>query len=144
MRLRAALGELYLSSSTRPGRDERVFPSLDAKTLRTSWARIATRADLPAVRMKDLRDTYASHLLTRGISIQWVSRQLGHGSIGVTQSHYARYLGAGEDHVYVEPARLEPGEVPADLLARLADCSQIAHTGDVFTIPVELQVAEIQ
>jgi hypothetical protein len=61
-----------------------------------------------------------------GIPIQFVSRQLGHGGVSVTDQHYAKYLGAnGDEFVYVEPARLDPGEIPADLPApRLADCSQ--------------------
>jgi len=95
------------------------------------------------VRLKELRDTYASHLLTQGIPIQFVSRQLGHGGVSVTEQHYAKYLGAGgEEFTYVEPARLAPGEIPADLLARLTDCSQFAHTRDVFALPGDLAEAE--
>jgi len=91
------------------------------------------------VRIKDLRDTFASQLLTVGIPIQWVSRQLGHSGVSVTERHYAKYLGVGGDEfVYVEPLRLEPGEVPADLLSRLQDCSQSAHKDDPFTIPEHL------
>ena len=93
--------------------------------------------------MKDLRDSFGSWLLTLGIPIQYVSRQLGHGSIAVTETHYAEYLGGGgADHVYVEPPRLADGEVPADLLARVRDCSQAAHTGDPFALPEFLQRAE--
>jgi hypothetical protein len=85
---------------------------------------------------QDLRDTYASYLLTRGIPLQSVSRQLGHGGVSVTEQHYAKYLGVeGDEFVYVEPARLAPGEIQADLLARLADCSQPARTADVFALP---------
>jgi hypothetical protein len=95
------------------------------EAFRDTWRRIVGRADLPGVRIKDLRDTFASQLLTVGIPIQWVSRQLGHGGVSITERHYAKYLGVGGDEfVYVEPLRLEPGEVPADLLSRLQDCSQ--------------------
>jgi hypothetical protein len=36
--------------------------------------------------------------------------------VAVTARHYARWI---EDDHYREPMRIEPGEVPADLLARL-------------------------
>lgn len=141
-RLRAALGELYLSRDPRPRQGARVF-DLTEGDADNAWSRITARADLPGVRMKDLRDTFGSWLLTLGIPIQYVSRQLGHGGIGVTETHYAEYLGEpGADHVYVAPPRLEPGEVPADLLARLRDCSQSAHRGDPFALPEFLQRSE--
>jgi integrase len=140
-RLHGALGNLYLD---RPPSDlnDLIFPEINADSLRPTWQRIIGRADLPGVRVKDLRDTFASQLLTVGIPIQWVSRQLGHSGVSVTERHYAKYLGVGGDEfVYVEPLRLEPGEVPADLLSRLQDCSQSAHKGDPFTVPEVLQSA---
>ena len=85
----------------------------------------------------------AATLLTLGIPIQFVSRQLGHGGVSVTEGHYARYLGSGGDEfLYVEPPRLEAGEIPADLLARIGNCSQIARSGDVFALPSDLEVAD--
>ena len=45
------------------------------------------------------------------------SHQLGHADVAVTARHYARWTGGDE---YRDPVRLLPGEVPADLLARLA------------------------
>ena len=66
--------------------------------------------------MKDLRDTFASQLLTSGVSLGYVSKQLGHADVAVTAKHYARWAGGD---FYREPMVLEPGEVPADLLARL-------------------------
>jgi hypothetical protein len=51
-------------------------------------------------------------------------QQLGHADWSVTARHYARWVGGNH---YVEPARLAPGEVPADLLARFeADHSREA------------------
>ena len=73
------------------------------------------RAGLGHWRPKDLRDTFASHLLTMGINPAYVSRQLGHSDWSVTAKHYARWTGGD---YYVEPQPLLPGEVPADLLAR--------------------------
>ena len=141
-RLRRALGELYLSQSPRPRATDRVF-EIDGNEADRLWKRVVDQASLPGLRMKDLRDTYGSWLLTLGVPIQYVSRQLGHGSIGVTQTHYAEYLGdRGDDQVYVEPPRLGPGEVVADLLSRLANCSQIAHKGDPFELPKFLQATD--
>jgi hypothetical protein len=68
--------------------------------------------------MKDLRDTFASQLLTSGVSLGYVSRQLGHADVAVTAKHYARWAGGD---LYREPMVLEHGEVPADLLARLPE-----------------------
>ena len=39
--------------------------------------------------MKDLRDTFASQLLTAGVQLGYVSAQLGHADVGVTT--YARW-----------------------------------------------------
>ena len=42
--------------------------------------------------MKDLRDTFASQLLTCGVQLGYVSRQLGHSKPTVTADHYAKWL----------------------------------------------------
>ena len=62
------------------------------------------------------RDTFASQLVTCGVPIGYVSKQLGHAGIEITSKHYAKWAG-GDD--YREPLRRKPGEVPADFLARL-------------------------
>ncbi len=76
------------------------------------------RAGIGHRALKDLRDTFASQLLTAGVQLGYVSAQLGHADVAVTARHYARWI-EGEDG-YREPLHLEPGELPADLLARLA------------------------
>ena len=42
---------------------------------------------------KDLRDTFASQLLTAGVQLGYVSGQLGHADVSVTTRHYARWAG---------------------------------------------------
>jgi integrase len=75
---------------------------------------------------KDLRDTIASQLLTAGIQLGYVSRQLGHSDVSVTARHYARWAGGD---AYRSPLEVAEGEVPADLLSRLAESShRINHT----------------
>ena len=56
------------------------------------------------------------------MNLAYVSRQLGHADIQVTTRHYARWCGGDE---YREPMRLLPGEVPADLLARLGWANEV-------------------
>ncbi len=81
------------------------------------WRAICRRARIGHRALKDLRDTFASQLLTAGVQLGYVSMQLGHADLQVTTRHYARWCG-GDD--YRQPMALEPGEVPADLLARIA------------------------
>jgi hypothetical protein len=75
------------------------------------------RAEIGHRALKDLRDTFASQLLTAGVQLGCVSAQLGHSDVAVTARHHARWI---EDDHYRELMRIEPGEVPADLLAPLA------------------------
>ena len=76
----------------------------------------STRAHTP----KDLRDTYASQLLTAGIQLGYVSRQLGHSDVSITARHYARWAGGD---AYRSPLEVREGEVPADLLSPLNERS---------------------
>ncbi len=67
----------------------------------------------------------ASHLLTCGVQLGYVSRQLGHADVAVTARHYAQWIDADE---YRQPLRVQPGEVLADLLARLNESPQSPPT----------------
>ena len=49
-------------------------------------------------------------------------RRFGHADVQVTARHYARWCGGDG---YREPMRLLPGEVPADLLARIASPAEV-------------------
>jgi integrase len=73
-----------------------------------------------------LRDTYASQLLTAGVQLGYISRQLGHADVAITARHYARWCG---DDAYRRPLELAEGEVPADLLARLGESHQSPTIG---------------
>jgi integrase len=125
-RLRDALRRLYRQRARQalqglrelePRDDRLVLPSFCQANFRgRQWGRILRRAGLGHWRPKDLRDTYASQLLTCGVPVAYISRQLGHSDLGTTTKHYARWCG---DDAYREPMGLRPGEVPANLLARL-------------------------
>ena len=122
-RLRSAL----LAWQMEQGRREsgRVV-SIDAANLRNRhFRRVCKAAEITLCRPKDLRDTYASQLLTAGVQLGYVSNQLGHADVAVTATHYARWTGR-ED--YRQPIEVGPGEVPADLLARIPSVwSQNGH-----------------
>jgi len=118
-RLRTALLKWWMAQG-RPGHEERVFPGLeDSNFRRREWADLCGKqgAGLGKRDLKDLRDTFASWLLTLGVQLGYVSKQLGHGDVAVTAKHYARWAGGSG---YRDPFVREPGEVPADFLARLA------------------------
>jgi len=115
-RLRRALREFYLERG-RPADEAFVLEGLDPSNFHgKEWRRIRQRSKLGSVRFKDLRDTYASQLLTAGVQLGYISRQLGHADVAVTAQHYARWV-AGSD--YWDPMARRPGEVPADFLSRL-------------------------
>jgi integrase len=114
-RLRTALLELWIARG-RPEAARVVLSSDQSNYRKRHFARVCKAAKLGARRPKDLRDTFASQLLTVGIPLGYVSEQLGHADVAVTARHYARYLGA---EGFRTPLALAPGEVPADLLARL-------------------------
>jgi integrase len=59
--------------------------------LQSAWVRCRERADLPGVRMHDLRHTYASILINKGVSLYEVQRLLGHHNISMTE-RYAHLL----------------------------------------------------
>ncbi len=95
----------------------RIFPHLDQSNYRSRhFDKVCTRAKLGHRMPKDLRDTYASQLLTVGIQLGYISEQLGHADVAITGRHYARWAGTG---TYRRPLEVRTGEVPTDLLARL-------------------------
>ncbi len=131
-RLRWALLALYQDHDEPPGSEAFVLAGVEPSNFRNrEWRRILKRARIGHRAMKDLRDTFASQLLTAGVQLGYVSAQLGHADVAVTAHHYARWI---EDDHYREPMRIEPGEVPADLLARLSDPNvtplAAGHPGD--------------
>jgi hypothetical protein len=89
------------------------------------WRRILLRARIGHRALKNLRDTFASQLLTAGVQLGYVSQQLGHADVAVTARHYARWAGGD---VYRPPLVLAPGELPADVLAKLVASHQSPTT----------------
>jgi len=141
-RLRAALEELF--TARRPkSLDERLCGDMSGvQFLKGPWQQVIARADLPGRVPKDLRDTFGSWLVSCGVPLLYVSRQLGHSSIAVTEKHYAKWIPGGGD-LYVHPPALDPGDVPADLLVRLPQSPQSPHTGDPFALPESLKSLDL-
>ena len=55
--------------------------------LKRFWARMREVADIPDVRIHDLRHTFASLLVSGGASIEMIGKLLGHMQIGTTQRY---------------------------------------------------------
>lgn len=49
------------------------------------WERMRTKADIPDVRIRGLRHTFASLLVSDDASLEIVGRQFGHAQIGANQ-----------------------------------------------------------
>lgn len=85
---------LHLKGGTLP---EYVFITdyghgLDTPRIRRVWTKVLKAAGLPFRKFHATRDTFASHALTKGAPIYWVSTQLGHASIVTTERVYARWV----------------------------------------------------
>ena len=63
------------------------------KEIRRFWIRVQREADLPDVRIHDLRHTFASLLVSGGASLEMIGKLLGHTQMQTTQ-RYAHLLDA--------------------------------------------------
>lgn len=61
---------------------------------RRMWTRAIQKADLPGLRIHDLRHTHAAWLISAGLPLTAVQRRLGHSSITVTSDRYGHLLPA--------------------------------------------------
>lgn len=88
--LNAAAIEL-LNSIRRDSTSAYVFPSpvtgKPSPSLYFPWQRIRTRADLPDLRLHDLRHSFASFLVNKGVSLYIVQGLLGHAHTRYTQRY---------------------------------------------------------
>lgn len=68
-----------------------LFPSetvgQPVREIRRFWARVQKEADLPDVRIHDLRHTFASLLVSGGASLEMIGRLLGHSQMQTTQRY---------------------------------------------------------
>lgn len=69
---------------------------LDESNVRKVFGRICAAAKVRPRSPHDLRDTFASQLLSANAPLLYVSQQLGHSSAAVTLKHYARWMAADQ------------------------------------------------
>jgi site-specific recombinase XerD len=62
-------------------------PGQPVVDLKRFWERMRVQADIPDVRIHDLRHTFASLLTSGGASLEMIGRLLGHTQIGTTQRY---------------------------------------------------------
>lgn len=66
-----------------PGR----VPNQPIKEIKNAWATIRREAHIEDVHIHDLRHTYASHLVSSGLSLSIVGKLLGHTQASTTQRY---------------------------------------------------------
>jgi integrase/recombinase XerD len=77
-----------------------------------SWDRVFKKvgetADPPVANCHPhrFRDTFAVSLLLKGVSLDSVSKLLGHSSIKVTERHYAPWVKARQEHLEAEVRKI--------------------------------------
>jgi integrase len=62
-------------------------PGQPVQEIRRFWKAIQTEADLPGVRVHDLRHTFASLLVSGGASLEMIGKLLGHTQMQTTQRY---------------------------------------------------------
>ena len=112
--------------------DPKTFVSLLGRILprevQAEVPRLCKRAGRQRRLPKDLRDTFASQLLSAGFPQVQIMRWMGHapGSVSMFRKRYAKWIGGENDWSYRAPLQLEPGEVPTDIFERLLQgCCQL-------------------
>jgi integrase len=100
---KASRESLYIQTGHVLGLDDLVFTSVDIRPLHPSvlshnYKKIVDKAGLSGVRFHDLRHTFASLMLLRGISPKVISEALGHSSVAFTMDTYSHIIkGMQED-----------------------------------------------
>jgi integrase len=100
--------ELWLEQTDGAPRDY-VFPGEDGgrlTNLRTAWDKVLDDAAITAFRWHDLRHTFASNLVMRGVDLNTVRELLGHQDLKTTlrYAHLAPHVTAAAVAVLDEPA----------------------------------------
>jgi len=65
---------------------------LKPNQIRRIWIRILKKAEIRHHKFHSTRATFASQLLSRGADIYYVSKQLGHHSVKITEAQYLKWI----------------------------------------------------
>lgn len=107
--------EVIKALATVENDNERYFfydGSSQRESMVKSWDRVFTKvgetADPPVPRCHPhrFRDTFAVSLLLKGVSLESVSKLLGHSSIKITERHYAPWVKARQDQLEAEVRKI--------------------------------------
>lgn len=72
---------------------------IDPRQLPRTFGRLVTASGVPAIRLHDVRHSYATAALLAGVPAKGVPERLGHASIGITLDTYSHVLPqADADH----------------------------------------------
>jgi integrase len=88
-RTRIALREWIMATGARG--NQRLFP-FEERALDKAAKKLMRAAGVPAIRMHDLRHTFATVALVRGISPKVVQEMLGHASVKITLDTYSHVV----------------------------------------------------
>jgi integrase len=73
----------------------------------TNWfEQLASNANLPRIRLHDLRHSYATAALAAGIPAKVVSERLGHASVTITLDTYSHILPSMQEDAANSVAKL--------------------------------------
>ena len=95
MKAQADQQEIYVF----PGK----FPGRPLEDIKNFWQEVTALADLESIRIHDLRHTFASHLVSSGVSLPIVGKLLGHTQAETT----LRYA-----HLADDPLREAASQAP--------------------------------
>ena len=117
--LSAAAVQLLTEMQAQAGDDaEYLFPARGGghrPHINEAWIRLRKAAKLPGVRLHDLRHTYASVLVSAGLSLPVIGSLLGH-STPVTTHRYAHLTDDPLRQATERASAIITGKAPADIV----------------------------
>lgn len=87
----------YKETVYSPTESSRVFSWISPSTLSHTFRNWSKKANLPEIRLHDLRHSHATVLLSKGAPIGAISKRLGHSNISVTLNTYSHVLKEDND-----------------------------------------------
>jgi excisionase family DNA binding protein len=135
--INAQLHEVLTALKAR-SKGERVFAGPEGEpvaSVRRAFVSACRRAGLKGVRMHDLRHTFATRLVRRGVDIITVRDLLGHSSVKLTE----RYTHSNEEQKREAVRRLEPETAKkAEDLSRLCHAEKTEGVQTPATLPLSV------